>query len=303
LSFNPFLSASALSASAPASFSRRGFLGLAAQIGCSCCLTSLAGCVSSAPAGKTQYGPSVLVLSAVRRDFLGHIKETGPQSFLGIDYSVGWGTPVVATDDGIVLLVETTRSIGGLTVWVDHGDGYISVSQHLGRAHVKFGDTVRRGQHIADSGNSGSARSGSPMVSHLHYGFGHLFTGRIGARDGESLPLWIDPDTMGEDGGALRLYAGQALPETARKLYQRDMIATAARSVRNESVLPAELRNVLNGLSPIYGHGRNEWMIRQLVDHSQAFADGTSAQYERSYRQLVAGHQAPPFVLTHPIKA
>ena len=291
-----------LSADAPTSFSRREFLGLAAQFGCACCATALAGCASPPP-GKTQYGPPVLVLSAVRRDFLGHIKETGPQSFLGIDYSVGWGTPVVATDDGVVLLVETTRAIGGLTVWIDHGDGYLSVCQHLGRAHVKFGETVRRGQHIADSGNSGSARSGSFMVNHLHYGFGHLFTGRVGERDGESLPRWIDPDTMGEGGEALRLYTGQTLPETPRKLYQRDLVETASRAVRNESALPVELSNVLNGRAPVYGHARNEWMIKMLTEHRPAFADGAAEHYADSFKRLMAGHAQPQFVLTHPIKA
>jgi len=73
----------------------------------------------------------------------------------GTDFAVPPGTIVVAAAPGRVLRVSSEFNRGGLKVFVDHGRGLVTTSNHLGRALVREGDVVRRGQPIALSGASG----------------------------------------------------------------------------------------------------------------------------------------------------
>jgi len=81
----------------------------------------------------------------------------------GIDIRVPSGTPVRAPGAGKVLEVGYMRGYG-LRVVLEHDYGIQTVFAHLRKALVKEGQTVKRGQKIALSGNSG--RSTGP---HLHY--------------------------------------------------------------------------------------------------------------------------------------
>jgi murein DD-endopeptidase MepM/ murein hydrolase activator NlpD len=82
----------------------------------------------------------------------------------GADYSAAAGEPVLAAGDGVVALVGD-HFFAGRSVFVDHGDGLISMYFHLSRADVKEGDSVRRGQPIGAVGSSGRATG-----PHLHFG-------------------------------------------------------------------------------------------------------------------------------------
>ena len=62
----------------------------------------------------------------------------------GADYSVAEGTPVLAAADGTVAMVAD-QFFGGHAVFLDHGDGLITMYMHLLRAGVKEGEAVRRG--------------------------------------------------------------------------------------------------------------------------------------------------------------
>jgi murein DD-endopeptidase len=73
----------------------------------------------------------------------------------GTDFAVPPGTVVVAAAPGRVLRVSSEFNRGGLKVFVDHGCGLVTTSNHLGRALVREGERVRRGQPIAFSGASG----------------------------------------------------------------------------------------------------------------------------------------------------
>lgn len=81
----------------------------------------------------------------------------------GIDILNDIGTPVNASGKGKVVFVGT-RGGYGLAVEIDHGFGYKTVYAHLSSTLVQEGQTVKRGQMIANSGNSGL--SSGP---HLHY--------------------------------------------------------------------------------------------------------------------------------------
>jgi murein DD-endopeptidase MepM/ murein hydrolase activator NlpD len=84
----------------------------------------------------------------------------------GVDLPGRIGDPIYATGDGVVVEVERSRArLGyGTQVLIDHGFGYKTRYAHLNKLHVAKGDTIKRGQLIADMGNTGQSTS-----PHLHY--------------------------------------------------------------------------------------------------------------------------------------
>jgi murein DD-endopeptidase MepM/ murein hydrolase activator NlpD len=82
----------------------------------------------------------------------------------GADYSAPAGEPVLAAADGVVALVGD-HFFGGNSVFVDHGDGLVSMYLHLSRASVELGQQVERGQPVGAVGDTGRATG-----PHLHFG-------------------------------------------------------------------------------------------------------------------------------------
>ncbi len=82
----------------------------------------------------------------------------------GADYAVPQGTPVLAVDDAVVALAGEFF-FSGNAVFLDHGNGLISMYFHLHEVLVEQGDEVSRGRRIGTAGSTG--RSTGP---HLHFG-------------------------------------------------------------------------------------------------------------------------------------
>ncbi len=82
----------------------------------------------------------------------------------GADFSATPGTPVAAAADGKVVLAEE-QYFAGRAVYIDHGDGLISMSFHLSEIAVATGDEVVRGQRIGKVGATGRVTG-----PHLHFG-------------------------------------------------------------------------------------------------------------------------------------
>lgn len=82
----------------------------------------------------------------------------------GIDMAMNPGTDVYAPGDGVVEKVAYEMRGYGRSVIIDHGFGYKTRYAHLKSIDVVEGMKVRRGEKIAQSGNSG--KSTGP---HLHY--------------------------------------------------------------------------------------------------------------------------------------
>lgn len=82
----------------------------------------------------------------------------------GTDFRAVTGTPIKASNDGIVALVQD-RYLSGKSIVINHGEGLHSVYFHLDSFDVKVGDKVKQGQVIAKSGGTG--RVSGP---HLHFG-------------------------------------------------------------------------------------------------------------------------------------
>jgi hypothetical protein len=81
----------------------------------------------------------------------------------GIDISNRIGTPIIAPADGLVTNIGREWGFGKILV-MSHGFGFTTRYGHLNRIEVKIGQKVKRGQKIAEIGNTG--RSTGP---HLHY--------------------------------------------------------------------------------------------------------------------------------------
>ncbi len=96
----------------------------------------------------------------VRRTFNGEPKN----AHTGTDYAISLGQPARSVADGEVVLVGD-HFFSGKAVYVDHGDGLISMYFHLDDFTVEKGTKVEKGDTVAKIGSTG--RSTGP---HLHLG-------------------------------------------------------------------------------------------------------------------------------------
>jgi murein DD-endopeptidase MepM/ murein hydrolase activator NlpD len=81
----------------------------------------------------------------------------------GIDIASRSGTPILAPARGRVKSVGSRGPLGN-SLTIDHGYGLKTFYGHTKEIFVKVGDTVERGQKVAEIGSTG--RSTGP---HLHY--------------------------------------------------------------------------------------------------------------------------------------
>jgi murein DD-endopeptidase MepM/ murein hydrolase activator NlpD len=86
------------------------------------------------------------------------------QPHMGADYTIVEGTPVHAVADGTVALAED-QFFAGNGVYIDHGDGLVSMYFHLSKIDVKAGQKIRKGQTIGLVGSTGRSTG-----AHLFFG-------------------------------------------------------------------------------------------------------------------------------------
>ncbi|MEH6389626.1 MULTISPECIES: peptidoglycan DD-metalloendopeptidase family protein [Pseudomonas] len=95
----------------------------------------------------------------LRRFFNG--EERNPHS--GLDFAAPAGTPIKTPAAGKVILVGD-YFFNGKTVFVDHGQGLISMVCHLSAIDVQVGDELARGAKVGKVGATGRATG-----PHLHW--------------------------------------------------------------------------------------------------------------------------------------
>ncbi|NRF69099.1 M23 family metallopeptidase [Aquincola sp. S2] len=81
----------------------------------------------------------------------------------GLDFPADSGTPVLAAAGGVVLAAEWHAQYGQL-LELDHGKGLVTRYAHLSKLHARPGDLVKRGQRVAEVGNTGRSTG-----AHLHF--------------------------------------------------------------------------------------------------------------------------------------
>ncbi len=81
----------------------------------------------------------------------------------GTDFGAEAGTPVLATNDGMVALAERVRVRGRLVV-IDHGGGIFSCYGHQSELAVQAGQLVTQGQVVGMVGSTGLSTG-----PHLHW--------------------------------------------------------------------------------------------------------------------------------------
>ncbi|WDP88515.1 MAG: M23 family metallopeptidase [Desulfobacter sp.] len=80
----------------------------------------------------------------------------------GIDFRAIRGTAIKSVADGRVILAES-HYFAGNSLYIDHGNGVISLYFHLSKFNVSKGEIVKRGQIIGLAGSTGRATG-----PHLH---------------------------------------------------------------------------------------------------------------------------------------
>jgi len=95
----------------------------------------------------------------------------------GTDFRAKIGTPIIASNDGKVVLAQN-RFYSGNSIILDHGQGIYTCYYHMSEFSVQEGDMVRKGEVIGLSGDTG--RITGP---HLH------FSARVGGLQVDPLQL------------------------------------------------------------------------------------------------------------------
>jgi murein DD-endopeptidase MepM/ murein hydrolase activator NlpD len=88
--------------------------------------------------------------------------KTNGKSNDGINLAVPEGTPIKAAEDGQVTYAGNELKGYGNLILVRHPNGYVTAYAHASELLVKRGDTIKRGQVIAKSGQTGDV--GSPQL-------------------------------------------------------------------------------------------------------------------------------------------
>jgi murein DD-endopeptidase MepM/ murein hydrolase activator NlpD len=113
-------------------------------------------------------GPFVQPVEGILTTPYGHTRYVNGKydsSHMAIDLAAKEGTPIKATNDGVVALAETLYLTGN-AIYIDHGMGLFSQYAHLSELRVKTGDRVKQGDIIGLVGTTGFSTG-----PHLHFTF------------------------------------------------------------------------------------------------------------------------------------
>ena len=92
-----------------------------------------------------------------------HPIRGGMRAHSGVDLAAPYGSPIVATADGVIGTAGWAGGYG-LLVAISHGDGVQTRYGHLSRLNVAAGQQVRRGDVIGFVGSTGESTG-----PHVHY--------------------------------------------------------------------------------------------------------------------------------------
>ena len=88
-----------------------------------------------------------------------------PRPHAGADYRAPEGAPVRAPASGVVILTGD-HFFSGNAIYIDHGQGLISMYFHLSKILVEDGQEIKKGDGPIGRGG----KTGMVTGAHLHYG-------------------------------------------------------------------------------------------------------------------------------------
>ena len=110
---------------------------------------------SNAPTSAASNSPTTASPSKFIWPTNGSVIKNFEANKKGIDISGQAGQSVVAVGDGTVVYANNMRGYGNLVI-IDHADGIVSAYAHNKSLIVKEGQSVTKGQQIAEMGNTDS---------------------------------------------------------------------------------------------------------------------------------------------------
>lgn len=93
-----------------------------------------------------------------------YFNEQARKPHSGIDIAAPTGTPILSPADGTIIQ-SGSYFFNGNTLFVDHGQGLITMYCHMQEIHAKQGSHIKRGQQLGTVGSTGRATG-----PHLHWG-------------------------------------------------------------------------------------------------------------------------------------
>ena len=112
------------------------------------------------PLGEPVRPMSVGKSFGVKRVYNGKLAE---QAHMGSDYDSPVGSPILAVGSGTVVLAKELFFEGN-AVFIDHGDGLISMYFHLADIKVQVGQEVKKGETLGREGSDGPRHGATPVV-------------------------------------------------------------------------------------------------------------------------------------------
>ena len=109
---------------------------------------------------------------------------TKERPHFGYDIAAPTGAPIIAPAAGIVTLAEPDLYYEGGTVFLDHGQGLVSLFLHMSELDVEIGDVLEAGDPIGKIGATGRVTG-----AHLHW----AVKWRNTSRSDRSGDFYIDP--------------------------------------------------------------------------------------------------------------
>ena len=91
----------------------------------------------------------------------------------GVDLAAPKNTPIYATRAGLVTQAAYQDKGAGNYIWINHGDGYLSIYMHMTRYIVSVGQHVEAGEVVGYVGTTGRSTG-----YHLHFGIYNKNIGR-----------------------------------------------------------------------------------------------------------------------------
>jgi murein DD-endopeptidase MepM/ murein hydrolase activator NlpD len=101
--------------------------------------------------------PTTGVISSTFND------RRGNNTHGGLDIATNVGTPVKAAASGVIIFASRNQGFGNEII-IHHGFGIMTIYGHLNKINVTVGQEVKKGEVIAQSGNTGYSTG-----PHLHY--------------------------------------------------------------------------------------------------------------------------------------